>query len=784
MQPTEGGIPTFSPSVTPTEGGGETDMPTSGGLPTFSPSVTPTEGGGETAMPSFSPTNVTGTTLPTVSPTMNGTVSQFPSAAPSNGTFAPSYSPTMGEFVFPKLNTILFPEDVDEGAFFGASVGVDRRTIVVGVQEDDNGVGSAIVYKYDSANRTFFEEAKLIPSNGEPTGDFGRAVAISDDFVIVGAQKHDDAGIDSGAAYIYMRSEVERAEGEWDEVAILTPPDAQENERFGISVAIHKNVAIIGANGADQNGENSGAAYIFTLIDGEWMFTQKLVAPDGEAGDNFGFSVAIYGNQAVVGAVWDGEKSGSVYVYILNRGVWTVEGKFVADGGNPDDQFGWSVSMWEQTIAVGAFADDTSGLDSGAVYIFEKDSDDVWFQQARVTASDGEDNDHFGRSVDIHRDWLIVSSPFDDEAGIEAGSVYIYQRDDDDWLLQNKLFPQTDPTDFNEFGFGVGVSDDFFVASSKLENETISDAVGSVYVYDTYIPGEPTGSPTTTPYPTTATPTFTPTISYQPSASHAPSITPQPTNSSMPSIKTTTEIPSMSPTNMTLTDTPTSSPTGVDSEAPSEAASEIPTFHPTSTVSSESPTSGAEPTGKPTTFTAPPQAGSLSGIPTTYMPTTFEPGSGPPVASSSVPTPFTSPPIAISSSGVPTPFTMPPGSATLPTLPPASSMGTGPPASGFNPTPVPTFGSPVALSTGPPAVNSLPTLPPASSMGTGPPANSLPTLPPQSSTGGLPTLPPASGLGGLVPTPFPTFSGSSLRKRTEALESSSPPTTYWPTTAL
>jgi hypothetical protein len=434
---------------------------------------------------------------------MNGTVSQIPSAAPSNGTNPPSLSPTMGEFIFPKLNTILFPnEDVYEGAFFGASVGIDRRTIVVGIQEDDNGVGSAIVYKYDSLNRTFFEEAKLTPSNGEPTDDFGRAVAISGDFVIVGAQKNDEAGIDSGAAYIYMRSEIERAAGEWTEVALLTPPDAQENERFGISVAIDKNVAIIGANGADENGENSGAAYIFTRVDNEWEFTQKLVAPDGEPGDNFGFSVAIYGNQAVVGAVWDSEKSGSVYVYILDRGVWTVEGKFVADGGNPDDQFGWSVAMWEQTIAVGAFADDTSGLDSGAVYIFEKDPNEVWYQQARVAPSDGEDNDHFGRSVDIHRDWLIVSSPYDDEAGIEAGSVYIYQRDDEDWLLQNKLFPQIDPTDFNEFGFGVGVSDDFFVASSKLENETISNAIGSVYVYDTYIPGEPTGSPTTTPHPT------------------------------------------------------------------------------------------------------------------------------------------------------------------------------------------------------------------------------------------------------------------------------------------
>jgi hypothetical protein len=721
----------------------------------------------------------------------------------------------MGEFVFPKLNTILFPsEDVYEGAFFGASVGVDRRTIVVGVQEDDNGVGSAIVYKYDSLNRTFFEEAKLTPSNGEPTDDFGRVVAISDDFIIVGAQKNDEAGVDSGAAYIYKRSVVERAEGEWEEVAVLTPPDAQENERFGISVAIDKNTVIIGANGADDNGENSGAAYIFTLgDDDEWLFTQKLVAPDGEPGDNFGFSVAIYGNQAVVGAVWDGEKSGSVYVYILNRGTWTVEGKFVADGGNPDDQFGWSLAMWEQTIAVGAFADDTSGLDSGAVYIFEKDPNQVWYQQARVTPSDGEDNDHFGRSIDIHRDWLIVSSPFDDEVGIEAGSVYIYQRDDEDWLLQAKLVPQVDPMDFNEFGFGVGVSDDFFVASAKLENDTISDAVGSVYVYDTYIPGEPTGSPTATPYPTTTAPTFNPTVSYPPSISLGPSITPKPTNSSMPSAMLTmsptnsTETPTSTPTGV-VTDTPTIAPTSIESEAPSESQSEIPTFSPTSLTLTEAPTNSTGlSTGSPTTFTPPPEptaaasdAPASSLIPTTYFPTTLEPGagSGPPVASNN-----TSPPVSTSGSAFPTPMPTFAGSSTSTSANTANSTSTSTSASSstgsFASTSANTANSTSvsssASSTGsnetslPPVVPSNP--PQSGSVPTSPPGLSAPPV----VAGGLPTLPPASGLG-TAPTPFPTFAAStigttpstSLRMRTETIDET--PTTYpttstyWPTVPI
>lgn len=563
--------------------------------------------------PTLSPTSGVGT--PTFSPTSNAT------SAP------PSSPPTEAEFVFPMLNTILYPDSsVDTESFFGASVAIDKRTIVIGIQDDDTGVGSAMVYKFN--NGTFLEQAKLSPNDGSPTDDFGRAVAISNDFIIVGAQKQDAAGIDSGAAYIFERND----DDEWTEVAKLVAPDSEENERFGISVAIDRNVAIIGANGDDDNGENSGAAYIFTRVNNEWMFTQKLTASDGEAGDNYGFSVAIYGDQAVVGAVWDSEKSGSVYVYILIDGFWTVEGKFIADGGNPDDQFGWSVSMYEDSIAVGAFADDANGLDSGAVYVFEKDSNGVWDQQARVSPLDGEDNDHFGRSVDIHQDWLIVSAPFDDDVGLEAGSVYIYERDVDDWILQAKVLPEVDPIDFSEFGFGVAVSDDFFVVSSKAGNDTISDAFGNVYIYSAYRPGEPTGSPTTTPYPTTGPPSLSPTISPRPTTS-MPSISMAPSNftsstptynptvavinTTAPSLGATTILPTSSyPTSLPSTQGSTSFPTFTKPPVASNVTTAAPSLGSNGTTPSLFPTSlGGN-------GTAP------SPYPTTYMPTPSEPVSG------------------------------------------------------------------------------------------------------------------------------------------------------------
>ena len=456
-------------------------------------------------------------------------------------------------------------------------------------------------------------------------------------------------------------------------------------------MALHGTVALIGANGDDENGENAGAAYIFTLIDEEWIFTQKLTAPDGAAGDNYGFSVAIYGEQAIVSAVWDSEKRGSAYVYILLDGVWTIEGKFTAQGGNPDDQFGWSVSIYNNTIAVGAFADDASGLDSGSVYVFMKDARGVWRQQARLTPDDGEENDHFGRSVDVHEDWLIVSAPFDDDVGLEAGSVYIYERYDSEWSLQAKVTPTIEPSDFHEFGFGVGVSGRFFVVSSKSFDENTSTAPGNCYIYETVKPGEPTAAPTSSSrpsiitYPPT-TGTGSPSISSMPSESTAPSKSFAPSISMVPSLQPSLKVstlPSVIPTTpSSLSSSPSNIPTSASTATatsyyPSTSETDVPTSFPTYAEKSIYPS--LTPSGYP----------SLTPTVETDLPTFSKPPQGPPSS-----TPSSAVPSILSTPSISTwPSTRPSVSAELSTSSPAPTGTSG----SNNPTsPIPTSLSPTS----------------------------------------------------------------------------------------
>ena len=497
------------------------------------------------------------------------------------------------------------------------SVAVDGFTLVVGVQGSAGTevLGSALVYRYSSADRSFLatEGPPLVPGDGSPDDDFGRAVSVSEDHILVGAQLHSRGarGVNAGAAYVYRRSANPVTGGtEWIQAARLVAPTVAENERFGVSVAIYGGVAIVGANGADGNGENAGAAYVFELVEpasslstgrkrrtggGQWVFTQRLVAPDGETNDNFGFSVAVHGNRAVVGAVWDDEKRGSAYVYTLIKGVWTLEGKFTPEGGMPDDQFGWDVGVYEETVAVGAFKHDAeNALDSGAVYVFQRDARGLWNQGVRLTPENGNKHDHFGYNIGLAEDWLVVGAPLDDHAGVDAGAMYIYERvtrgteKDGTWVLRTKQAPEVTTPDFNEFGFSVAVSKDFFVASSKYSNTAPDDdAYGACYAYGTRRPEDPTAPPTISLAPTRITLAPTETNSMMPSEapimaskppSNVPSELPSLVVSLQPSLGASLE-PSLQPS--------------FGSESPSIIPSRHSTSHPSVTPS-------VQKTGQPT----------------------------------------------------------------------------------------------------------------------------------------------------------------------------------------
>ncbi|MCK9516995.1 MAG: FG-GAP repeat protein [Ottowia sp.] len=220
--------------------------------------------------------------------------------------------------------------------------------------------------------------------------------------------------------------------GEWKLVA----SDGAADDRFGYSVAISGDgtTAIIGSYQDDDLGDQSGSAYIFTRSGSTWTQQAKLVPSDGAANDWFGFLVAISGdgNTTIVGAYQDddnGSNSGSAYIFTKSGVTWTQQAKLVPSDGAGGDLFGWSVaiSAYGNTAIVGSYLDNDLGSASGSVYVFTR-SGVTWTEQAKLLASDGAANDNFGYSVTISGDGntAIVGSRFDDDRGGNSGSAYIY----------------------------------------------------------------------------------------------------------------------------------------------------------------------------------------------------------------------------------------------------------------------------------------------------------------------------------------------------------------------
>ena len=371
----------------------------------------------------------------------------------------------------------LLAGDGSAGDYFGQSVSITGNTAIVGSwQDNDNGDLSGSAYIFEKINGTWTQIAKLLPSDGAAGDLFGCRVSISGDTAIVGAYANDENGTDSGSAYIF-----EKINGTWtnNETQKLLASDGSTDDLFSYSVSISGNVAIVGAYQNDNSGRtNTGAAYIFEKIEGIWTQTNKLLADDYFGYDYFGCSVSISGDTAIIGAYGNddnGAHSGSAYIFKKIGETWTQTAKLLASDGAANDYFGDSVSISGDIAIIGAYLDDNNGTDSGSAYIFEKLNEN-WAETTNLTASDVSAFDFFGKSVSISGDTVIIGAWEDDDNGDSSGSVYTFEKTDGIWTQKAKLLA-SDGSASDYFGVSVSISGDIAIIGAYYE-------LGSAYVFD------------------------------------------------------------------------------------------------------------------------------------------------------------------------------------------------------------------------------------------------------------------------------------------------------------
>ena len=414
------------------------------------------------------------------------------------------------------------------------AVGDSILTVIV-TAEDGVSTGTyTVTVTRESANE-FAQQAYLKASNAGSGDQFGYSVALDGDTLAVGAYRED--GIDdttpqSGAVYVFISDGTG-----WTQQAYIKASNAGSRDRFGISLALSGNTLAVGAYLEDSSAtdtqqggpsdpnnndsQDSGAVYVFTRSDGTWTQQAYIKASNTDMGDNFGYSAALSGDTLAVGAYLedssatdtqqggpsdpnnnDSQDSGAVYVFTRSDGTWTQQAYIKASNTDMGDNFGYSAALSGDTLAVGAYLEDSSATDtqqggpsdpsnndsqdSGAVYVFTR-SDGTWTKQAYIKASNTGTNDVFGWSVALSGDTLAVGAPFEassivgdqnDDNYIHAGAVYVFTRDGTTWE-QQEYIKASNPGEDDTFGWSLAVFSDTLAVGAKGEASSATSIDGN-----------------------------------------------------------------------------------------------------------------------------------------------------------------------------------------------------------------------------------------------------------------------------------------------------------------
>ena len=368
------------------------------------------------------------------------------------------------------------PFDVGPDALLGTSIAIDGDLAVVGAPIDTGlAWASGAVYVYRWTGDSWIHEARLIAEDGALADMLGVDVDVWGDRIIAGAWFDDDAGSNSGAAYLFERDN----EGNWSQAGKLVAPDAAAEDAFGRTVALGQGFCAVGAPLDDDLGQTSGSIRVFTeTADGTWVFDAKLLHPGGSSGDELGLSLAVDGDRILGGAPWAHEGRGEIHMWErLGAGqqwnhTWYMT---MATYGSPGDFFGFSVALEGNRMVAGAYGDDIAGPDAGSIWTMDRVFDGWAFEQHLPPQPQG--GAQFGISVALSGDRLLVGSNFGLNGTVPSGSVDVLARDGASWVPSGVL-SAPDPVAEAEFGWSVDVAGDLAMVGALTQPPN-----GAVYAW-------------------------------------------------------------------------------------------------------------------------------------------------------------------------------------------------------------------------------------------------------------------------------------------------------------
>jgi len=342
--------------------------------------------------------------------------------------------------------------------------------IIVGHHKEDKVLQTAILKKDETGNfevnllsNIYDEKTNLV--SGSHTYDVDENVIIASSQTTLHRNADEGGNLQNLKPYIMERSK----DGVWHFKQFLSVEGKKPPTKFGMSVAIEGNIAVVGAylDNTDSIGQNkirfSGSAYIFRKENNDWKFYQKLTAKERGKDDYFGMTVDIENGTIIVGAPKNDDDRGAVYVFNMNnKEKWEQTQKLIVSNVNSNDYSGYAKFVNGEIVIAASERDKKKG----GIYLFKKDRNGKWEEYQSIIPSDLDKNDAFGingslLSASANDNYLVIGCPNQDNTKYNSGAVYVYKRNSQgSWMKIIKLTHKT-PIYEQRYGANVLISGDY-----------------------------------------------------------------------------------------------------------------------------------------------------------------------------------------------------------------------------------------------------------------------------------------------------------------------------------
>ncbi|WP_395373697.1 hypothetical protein [Marinicella sp. W31] len=352
---------------------------------------------------------------------------------------------------------------------FGRSVSIDENRAAIGASSENMFEGA--VYLFNETSNGWVQTHRLVASDAQPSF-FGRDISLQGDRLLVGSVFADSPTVtDSGAVYVF-----EYDGTDWIETAKLLPNDPITNGFFGTSVSLDGDRIVVGANLSSNLA--GGSVYVFEFNGNSWTQTQNLSPSISVTNDFFGKNISLKGNQLLVSEEFDSNNNistGAVYMFNYNGNTWQETQKIIAPDSNDQQRFGFSLDLGQDYFVVGAIGDNTQGFNTGAAYVYTLGSNNTWLLDQKLLKTNAAPSDLFGFDVGINDNSVVVSAI---PSVINSGTAYLYKQFGISW---REIFTlsATDQSNNDEFGLRLSIS-----KNRILIGAASSGNAGAAYVFN------------------------------------------------------------------------------------------------------------------------------------------------------------------------------------------------------------------------------------------------------------------------------------------------------------